>query len=208
MASTSVYALPYQALTDSPHGPNLGEDLAEAVEAELQRIDTQLAALSAENIGTYYKLTGTLLTSSGVEVALASWDAGSSGPAIMRNGHVYEVQLIGGMYDSNSTVHVATLRVRKGVNTVAGLELVFWRGQTVPGVGSLAVPNLPTFVGYIKNVSGADVTFTPGLTIQRTLGTANVSLFGDVNIVCAVTLTDKGLVSDQQQLAAIARTIT
>lgn len=40
MATTPVYNLPYQALEDAPHGPNLGQDLAEAVETEFQRLDT------------------------------------------------------------------------------------------------------------------------------------------------------------------------
>jgi hypothetical protein len=43
--STPVYALPYQTLTDPPNGPDLGEDLAGAVETQLQRVDTDLSAL-------------------------------------------------------------------------------------------------------------------------------------------------------------------
>ncbi len=39
MAQTSKYGLPYQELTDPPDGASLGEDLAEAVEDELTRID-------------------------------------------------------------------------------------------------------------------------------------------------------------------------
>lgn len=37
--STSQYALPYQTLSDPPDGPALGQDLAEAVETELLRVD-------------------------------------------------------------------------------------------------------------------------------------------------------------------------
>lgn len=43
--STTTYGLPYQTLSDPPHGPNLGQDLAEAVEDELVRIDAAAAAL-------------------------------------------------------------------------------------------------------------------------------------------------------------------
>lgn len=42
-ATTPVYALPYQELTDPPHGPDLGRLLALAVEAELVRIDLRAA---------------------------------------------------------------------------------------------------------------------------------------------------------------------
>lgn len=37
--TTPIYGLPYQSLDDPPHGPNLGQNLAEAVETELARID-------------------------------------------------------------------------------------------------------------------------------------------------------------------------
>lgn len=40
MPTTPIYGLPYQSLSDPPNGPTLGEDLANAVEAELQRLDT------------------------------------------------------------------------------------------------------------------------------------------------------------------------
>lgn len=39
MPTTPIYSLPYQDVNDPPNGPALGEDLAEAVETELVRID-------------------------------------------------------------------------------------------------------------------------------------------------------------------------
>ena len=45
MANTPVYALPYQGLADAPNGPTLGQQLALAVEAELVRVDADIAAL-------------------------------------------------------------------------------------------------------------------------------------------------------------------
>jgi hypothetical protein len=44
--TTPVYGLPYQAVTDAPDGPNLGEDLALAVEDELTRIDASIATIN------------------------------------------------------------------------------------------------------------------------------------------------------------------
>jgi hypothetical protein len=44
MPTTPVYGLPYQALTDIPHGAALGRNLADAVEDELVRIDAGTAA--------------------------------------------------------------------------------------------------------------------------------------------------------------------
>lgn len=44
-ANTPIYGFPYQELSDPPHGPNLGQDLATAVETEIDRIDTDIADL-------------------------------------------------------------------------------------------------------------------------------------------------------------------
>lgn len=52
--STSVYGLPYQTTDDPPHGPNLGQDLAEAVETQLIAARTppvaQLRQTSAQTL--------------------------------------------------------------------------------------------------------------------------------------------------------------
>lgn len=48
---TATYGLPYQSLSDPPHGPDLGQHLAEAVESELQRIDADVDALQARGSG-------------------------------------------------------------------------------------------------------------------------------------------------------------
>ena len=45
MGATGTYALPFQDDNDPPDGPALGEDLAEAVEDELIRIDADVATL-------------------------------------------------------------------------------------------------------------------------------------------------------------------
>lgn len=45
MPTTPTYGLPYPALTDPPDGPSQFEGLASAVEAELERIDADVATL-------------------------------------------------------------------------------------------------------------------------------------------------------------------
>lgn len=57
MGVTPVYGFPYPALTDSPDGPAQIQALAEAVEADLQVTDANIATLNA--LGpTYTKLLG------------------------------------------------------------------------------------------------------------------------------------------------------
>lgn len=50
MGATPIYGLPYQGLGDSPHGPNLGQALAEAVEAQLVTINGLITALGSRVI--------------------------------------------------------------------------------------------------------------------------------------------------------------
>lgn len=53
--STPVYALPYQELADAPNGPQGQQDLAEAVEGELLRMDTQPVVQVFTASGTWNK---------------------------------------------------------------------------------------------------------------------------------------------------------
>jgi hypothetical protein len=49
--STPVYALPYDSLSDPPDGADMGQDLAEAIETQLARVDGDLPdALLLANI--------------------------------------------------------------------------------------------------------------------------------------------------------------
>jgi hypothetical protein len=46
-ASTPLYGFPYETLNDAPDGPNLGEDLATAVETKIASLDAADVALDA-----------------------------------------------------------------------------------------------------------------------------------------------------------------
>ena len=70
MATTPVYSLRYQALTDAPHGPNLGEDLAEDVEAVLVSLDGRLDTLEAA--AHYTRLAQTVLGGTQASVTFSS----------------------------------------------------------------------------------------------------------------------------------------
>lgn len=55
--TTPVYALPFQALTDAPNGPTLGEDLALAVEDQIARLDAAIATINGLAIATASETT-------------------------------------------------------------------------------------------------------------------------------------------------------
>lgn len=60
--STPVYGLPYQTLTDPPNGPDLGANLAGAVETQIQRIDTELTALRNPPVAQLRQTTQQLIS--------------------------------------------------------------------------------------------------------------------------------------------------
>jgi hypothetical protein len=67
MPSTSVYGLPYQALSDPPNGPTLGQNLAQAIESLLQGNLTLGANLTAPgdlSVGGNATITGSLTVAS------------------------------------------------------------------------------------------------------------------------------------------------
>lgn len=116
--STPTYGLPYQTNTDPPNGPLLGEELAEAVETELARIEGTIptsetglkvsATSGTMTSGTFVNLPSTTTssfsftkraTSSSIRIDMGfrafSASAGSTGLrlAVRINGVDYDVAL-------------------------------------------------------------------------------------------------------------------
>ncbi|MEV0725997.1 hypothetical protein AB0I37_24865 [Micromonospora purpureochromogenes] len=82
MATTSIYGLPYQGLTDPPDGPNLSQQLAEGVEAVLvdRRPMRNSGALSSlyTLTASFTDLSGTSMTfnvPTSSAIYLAHWSA-------------------------------------------------------------------------------------------------------------------------------------
>lgn len=78
MPITPVYGLPYHALTDIPQGAALGRDLADAVEAQLERIDTTVAAKLQQAQVAYTSVLITPVANTATSGALA-WGKTLSG---------------------------------------------------------------------------------------------------------------------------------
>jgi hypothetical protein len=51
MSLTPNYAIPFQALTDRPDGPNLGEDMAMRIDAILRGLESRMAQAEAALVG-------------------------------------------------------------------------------------------------------------------------------------------------------------
>jgi hypothetical protein len=68
MPSTPIYGLPYPSLSDPPNGPAQFQALAEAVEAELDRIDDTISGVPISQVSS---VSATVSTVSTTYVALA-----------------------------------------------------------------------------------------------------------------------------------------
>lgn len=98
MGTTPVYALPYQGLTDAPHGPNLGQQLALAVETELVRVDADIAAIPRPwLVASSYKTAG----DSVVAVSTAAVHHSLTFQAV--SGEVYTCRWVGSLSGSNAS---------------------------------------------------------------------------------------------------------
>lgn len=87
MATTPVYAWPYQTLSDRPDGPNLGEDLALAIEATVAALAATVAALSTTVTAIQTTLTNRIpqqasVATSQTTTSTTYTDLATVGPAI------------------------------------------------------------------------------------------------------------------------------
>lgn len=146
-----------------------------------------------EDESSSYTTAGTVASSTGTEVAMASW-AGVDTSFTFVNGYLYGLSITGGAYNNGgtlATVERSEVRVRKGVNTTTGLQLLALQVPTLGGGNVTSFANH----GYVKNSSGANITTSLGVTIQRTAGASSNSLFGDTDVRLMVSVRRIGLVS-------------
>lgn len=156
-------------------------------------------------VAKFFTTAGTFAGSTTSETAMSAWGAGSSSNVLWRTGHLYRVDVSSGWVDSSSEVAVVNIRARKTINNTGAQQLGFWK-PCIPAIG--AANAVSTFGQcYVKNVSGADITSTPGLTIQRITGAGTLSLFGDANIECSLTVSDMGLTTDTNLTALASQAV-
>jgi hypothetical protein len=182
--------------TDVSNGSIADPDIQNELGRAVARHETILGNNFQSLIGCFFSAAGTLCTTpgAGTEVAVTTWAAGSDVSVTVKNGRVYRFEAVYGYFDNTSENYMATIKIRKGLNTIVGQQIGFFRVAS-PANGAASV-NEAWSTCYGKNVSGADITFTPGLTIVRTVGTGTVALFGDSNIECSISVYDVGSTTD------------
>ncbi|MEO3930923.1 hypothetical protein ABGB07_44840 [Micromonosporaceae bacterium B7E4] len=172
--TTPVYGLPYQTNDDPPDGPALGEDLALAVESELQRIDGDIADLSAApgeayqgandtsaagtyTSGTTHGLSFTAPASGRVEVTFSGWVGSSAVIASTTTPRTYMSDHVrsGGVIGSGTDVLAADddRAIPYFVaNTTAGFKYIF--GQLTHLVTGLTPGNSYNVVTVFRENGG------------------------------------------------------
>ena len=139
---------------------------------------------------------------------MSAWTGGVDTTFTFTDGYLYKLEIVGGSGNKDATAtDTATtiVRVRKGVNTTSGQQLL----QVVTfNRGNSAVTSFAGH-GYVKNASGADITTSLGVTVARNVGTSDAIVYGDSNIPLIVTVTRLGRTADMGTgLSGIAVSIT
>lgn len=127
MGTTPTYGLRYQELTDPPHGPDLGKNLATDVEAQIARLDalrfraTQTLATTTASV--------TFSVPSNVRRLVVSWTVRATAAAVLGNLWMRVNGSTAASYNTNlmrvnnttqsNTVEVAVTRASIGVITAA-----------------------------------------------------------------------------------------
>lgn len=108
------------------------------------------------------------VTSTGVEVALGSWNAGDA-TVTFYDGHLYRLELLHRAYNSGTAGQFFDnlVQVRATVNSTVAQSLGSWR--VAAGGGSSPIV-AHTSVSYVRNQSGSDLGKSLGLTVTKSTG--------------------------------------
>ena len=134
MATTPVYALPYPELTDPPNGAALGQGLAEATEAQLQRVDADLSRASIVLAETWYGVGVAYVVKSNTANSRADIDANLTVTFTAPSSGAVWVELEG-------------MAATTGVTAATGVFGTYWCLKDNNGGGLVtesAIPVLPT----------------------------------------------------------------
>jgi hypothetical protein len=178
---TPVYALPYQGVNVSPNGPNLGLNLAEAVEAVFVAKAAQIAALQAEvsygEGGTYpdtVQDTSGTTTAGAFSAALTGGTTCSLTFVAPLSGKV-DIQNTAQVGNSSSAnLSIAAIEVRVGATVGSGTVVLaaaiphgLYCGSTVRGTVITPVSGLTPGATYNVQVLYANTAGTGTFANKR-----------------------------------------
>ncbi len=145
---------------------------------------------------------GTVATGTGTEQAVPSVNWDNEPTYVFPPGRMFEMTVVGGAFSSVATAQAANIRIRKGAQTIVGTVLGTWEHIAPAGFNGAAISF--TYITYVKNSTTSAVSTKLSLSIQRILGAANYSLYGDATVPLSVAVQDIGLIVRHPELADIA----
>jgi hypothetical protein len=180
-------------------GSSVDINATQAVAITAPRLTMNGFGIALFDVG-YGMLNGAGAVSAGAEVAIstAQWTAASGVEpgATFENNYVYKVSVQMQAFASAS-FGIGAVRLRRGAGTIVGTLLHEW---TIQRDNNLASTTFEV-TGYIKNVSGANVTTKLSISLAKVAGVAaNMSLAN----AGTVLIENVGHVLDNTSRAAIA----
>jgi hypothetical protein len=192
VATTSVYGFRYQGLNDPPHGPDLGKDLAEDIEAALQgnlALGADLDVPGDLSVGGGAAVTGNLTVTGSITagsitrpaVGKASSTSSHTGFSsetasltisnmVFKSGWAYRATMRGLIYASSSS---ATIHFRLRKTTSGGDDYGEFGRIPVAGTTTSAAAMANGSI-FLYRSAGSDLTVDVVLTVAASTGTGNV----------------------------------
>lgn len=187
MPTTTNYDLPYPALGDAPDVPADLAELATAVDTELSRVDTDVAAAQAAGILVgrcirRHRRTTTSSNSTGTDVGVIRFD-----DVAVTAGRLYVV-----MYRCNPNSSIGTDILRTQVRYTTDGSTPGTSSTVLPGSTALPPDGTGTITQIAEYTPGSDLALSLLLCVGRETGSGNVNLFADGPRATSLLLFDCG----------------
>lgn len=203
-AVTATYdgdTVPIPMVSLAPFVPAVGRRVwAVAVPPAGDYVIGPVSSVAGANVAT----GGAVAATAGAEVAVATWLREPTLTFVA--GRVYRIGVSFYVFDNTSTLHKATVRVRKGSASTTGQVLALWGSDTIPGVGSSGFAKLyqETFVQAV----GTSVQTPISLTIEKVAGAGSVGLYGDGASPLTMVVEDVGDAVSMPDISSFAAVVT
>lgn len=132
------------------------------------------APVAKRIVGTRY-YTGTV-TSTGTEQAMAAWAVADPASVVFEDKHLYRIDCVFSLYNDGTAnaFFDNKCRCRATINSTSAQELGVWR---LPAAGGSSPIVTHRQACYVYNASGASISRSLGLTVQKSTG-GNAFLVG------------------------------
>jgi hypothetical protein len=184
MGATGTYGFPYQELGEVPNGAALGQDLAVAIDTELQRIDGDIAGNKlGQVIARADRITTSTSAASTTDVGVLRLD-----DVPVSSGRAYQIR-----YRCNPNSSIST--------DIIGSQLRYTTDGSTPAVSSTVLAGSTSLSPDGTGTITQETTYTPGsnlnlsllLCVNRTAGTGNCNLFADGARATSIWIVDGGV---------------